>query len=48
MCRKVYEYVNLMHLFFFWSTGFRLMADRVIFDIGWVVDKVCIYTIKGQ
>ena len=24
------------------------MADRVIFDIGWVVDKVCIYIMKGQ
>ena len=24
------------------------MADRVIFDIGRVVDKVCIYTMKGQ
>ena len=22
------------------------MADRVIFDIGWVVDKACIYTMK--
>ena len=48
MCRKVYKYVNLMHLFFFFGlTGFRLMADRVIFDIRWVVDKVCIYTMKG-
>ena len=34
--------------FFFWLTGFRLMADRVVFDIGWVVDKACIYTINGQ
>ena len=33
---------------FFWLTGFQLMADRVIFDIGRVVDKVCIYTMKGQ
>ena len=50
MCRKVYKYVNLMHLFFFffWSTGFQLMADRVIFDIGWVVDKACVYTMKGR
>ena len=23
------------------------MADRVIFDIEWVVDKACIYTMKG-
>ena len=49
MCKKVYKYVNLMHFFFFfWLTGFRLMADQVIFDIGWVVDKACIYTMKGQ
>ena len=34
--------------FFFWLTGFQLMADRVIFDIGWVVDKACVYTMKGQ
>ena len=48
ICRKVYKYVNLMHLFFvFWSTSFRLMADQVIFDIGWVVDKAWIYTMKG-
>ena len=40
----------LMGLFFFrfWSIGFQLMADRVIFDIGWVVDKACIYTMKGR
>ena len=37
----------LMGLFFSWLTSFQLMADRVIFDIGWVVDKVCIYTMKG-
>ena len=50
MCRKVYKYVNLMHFFFFffWLTSFRLMADRVIFDIRWVVDKACVYTMKGQ
>ena len=24
------------------------MADQVIFDIGQVVDKACIYTMKGQ
>ena len=24
------------------------MADRVIFDIEWVVDKACVYTMKGQ
>ena len=34
--------------FFFWLTGFRLMVNRVIFDIRWVVDKACIYTMKGQ
>ena len=22
------------------------MADRVIFDIGWVVDKACVYTMR--
>ena len=32
---------------FFFLSHFQLMADRVIFDIGWVVDKVCIYTMKG-
>ena len=39
-----------MNFFFlyFWLSGFRLMAHRVIFDIGWVVDKVCVYTMKGQ
>ena len=29
------------------SNGLWLMADWVIFDIGWVVDKACIYTMKG-
>ena len=49
MYRKVYKYVNLMHFFFFfWLTSFLLMADRVIFNIGWVVDKACVYTMKGQ
>ena len=24
------------------------MADRVIFDIGWVVYKACVYTMNGQ
>ena len=28
-----------VHFFLFWSIGFQLMADQVIFDIGWVVDK---------
>ena len=35
----------------FWgfrSIGFQLMADRVIFDIGQVVDKACIYTMEGS
>ena len=27
---------------FFWLSGFGLMADRVIFDIGQVRDKACI------
>ena len=38
------------YIFFvlFWSIGFQFMADRVIFDIGWVVDKACILTMKGQ
>ena len=35
-------------LFFFWLTGFRLMANQVIFDIGWVVDKACVYTMKDR
>ena len=34
--------------FFFGLSRFRLMADRVIFDIERVVDKVCVYTMKGQ
>ena len=37
----------LMGLFFFRLTGFQLMANRVIFNIGQVVDKVCVYTMKG-
>ena len=24
------------------------MANQVIFEIGWVADKVCIYTMKGD
>ena len=48
ICRKVYKYVNLMHFFFFGLTGFRFMANQVIFDIGWVVDKACVYTMKDQ
>ena len=47
VCRKMYKYVNLMHLFF-WLSSFQLIADQVIFDIGWVVDKACVYTMKGQ
>ena len=42
MCRKVYKYVNLMHFFGGGLTGFRLMADQVIFEIGQVVDKACV------
>ena len=44
MFRKVYKYVNLMHFFFFFFglTGFELMADQVIFEIGWVVDTACV------
>ena len=38
----------LMGLFFFGLSGFRFMANRVIFDIGRVVDKACIYTMKGH
>ena len=41
-------FIGLFFFFFFWLTCLRLMADRVIFDIGWVVDKACIYTMKGQ
>ena len=37
--RKVYKYV--VQNTFFGLSSFRLMADRVIFDIAWVVDKVC-------
>ena len=39
---------DALFFFFFWLTSFRLMADRVIFDIGRVVDKACVYTMKGQ
>ena len=31
-----------------WLIGFQLMADRVIFDIGQMVDKACVYTMKGR
>ena len=34
--------------FYFWLSSFRLMANRVIFDIGWVVDKACVYTMKDR
>ena len=37
-----------VHFFVFQLTGFQLMLNQVIFDIGWVVDKACIYTMKGQ
>ena len=37
---KIYSPEN--NFFLSWSISFRLMADRVIFDIGWVVDKACI------
>ena len=33
---------------FFLGWAVSDMADRVIFDIGWVVDKACVYTMKGQ
>ena len=33
---------------FFWLSSFQLKADGVIFDIGWVVNKVSIYTMKGR
>ena len=31
--------IGLFFIFLIRLTHFRLMADRVIFDIGWVVDK---------
>ena len=34
--------------FFFGLTHFRLMAIRVIFDIGWVADKCPVYPMKGR
>ena len=34
-------------LFLFWSTGLWLMAYQVIFNIGQVMDKACIYNMKG-
>ena len=50
MCRKVYKYVNLMHFssFFFWVVQFLTYGRSSNFDIGRVVDKACIYTMKGQ
>ena len=35
-------------IFLFWLIGFWLMANQVIFDIETMVDKACIYTMKGQ
>ena len=35
-------------LFLFWSISFWLMANQVIFDIRWVVDKACICTMNSQ
>ena len=32
----------------FWLASFQLMAEWVISDIGQVVDKVCVYIMKGQ
>ena len=46
ICREVQKYVTQMHLF--GLTVFWLMADWVIFDIGWVVAKAHFYTMKGQ
>ena len=45
---KIYSPDLLFFSFFFGLTGFRLMADQVIFDIGQVVDKAYIYTMKGR
>ena len=46
---EVLKYILQNMIFFlFWSISFRLMADWVIFHIGWVVDKACVYTMKGQ
>ena len=36
------------YLFLFWLTALWLMADWIILDIGWVVDKACVYAMKGQ
>ena len=47
--KKVKNMLSRIRIFFlFWLISFWLMADRVIFNIGRVADKGCVYTIKGQ
>ena len=51
MCRKVYKYVNLTHLFFFFFFVDRFPTygrSSKFFEIGRVVDKACVYTMKGR
>ena len=46
-CKQMY--LGLVHFFsFFCLNTLWLMANQVIFDIWWVVDKACICTMKGQ
>ena len=44
---KIYSADGLF-FFFFFLIHLRLMAVRVIFDIGWVADKCPVYPMKGR
>ena len=50
MCTEVQKYILQMAFFFFsfFLIRFRLMAVRVIFDIGRVGDKRPVYPMKGR
>ena len=39
---------GLFFLFCCGQSGFRLMGNQVIFNIGRMVDKACIYTMNSQ
>ena len=45
---KIYSAGPAFFFFFFFLIRFRLMAVRVIFDIGRVVDKCPVYPMKGR
>ena len=44
---KIYS-ADGFFFFFFFLIRFRLMAVRVIFDIGRVADKCLVYPMKGR